>query len=205
MAGSFNKDIARDIDISVEQEFRLEENATVLGKAYTTVALDFELQKWLRLGLNYRFILNRRTEGAFGHRHRMMGDLSVRWRKRRLTFTNRVRLQSEIRTINYTAEYGFSPATDLRNTLKINYRVNRKYEPYLSLDARFLMRDARTPYYRGFDRHRITAGVDIMLAKNRVLDVYLMTSRHWNVLEPSHLFVIGFDFTFGSEGFLMGS
>lgn len=204
LAGSFNKDITRDIDISIEQELRLADNATQLDKAYTTLALDFELRKWLRLGLNYRFILNKRSE-LFGQRHRVMGDVAFRYRRQRLTFTNRVRLQSEIRTVNYSDEYGFAPATDLRNTLKINYRINRKFEPYLSLDARFLMRDARTPYYQGFDRHRIIAGVDIMLAQKRVLDVYLMTSRHWNVLEPSHLFVIGMDFTFGSQGFLMGS
>src|SRR5690606_30326815 len=100
---------------------------------------------------------------------------------------------------------GFAPATDLRNTFKINYRLNRKYEPYVSLDARFLLRDARTPYYTGFDRHRIIAGVDILLAQNRSLNVFLMTSRHWNVLEPRQLFVVGMDFTFGSQGFLLGS
>ncbi len=205
IAGSFNKDISKNFDISIEQEFRLEENASELGKSYTTLGIDYELQKWLRLGLNYRFILNKRDDGAFGQRHRLMGDLSVRLRKHRFTITNRVRLQSEIRTINYTAEYGFSPASDLRNTLKINYRVNRKYEPYLTLDARVLLRDARTPYYTGFDRHRIRAGVEILLAQKRVLDLYLMTSRHWNVLEPKHLFVIGMDFTFGSRGFLMGT
>lgn len=204
IAGSYNKDISRNIDISIEQELRFAENATQLDKAYTTLALDFELRKWLRLGLNYRFILNKGSD-VFGQRHRVMGDISFRYRKQRITLTNRVRLQSEIRTVNYSEEYGFAPATDLRNTLKINYQLNRKFEPYLALDVRFLLRDARTPYYTGFDRHRITAGVDILLAQKRVLDVYLMTSRHWNVLEPSHLFVIGIDFTFGSRGFLLGS
>lgn len=205
LAGSFNKDITRDLDVSLEQEFRLAENATELGKSYTTLGLDYELKKWLRLGLNYRFILNKSSADLFRHRHRLMGDVAVRLSKQRFTFTNRIRLQSEIRTVNYSDEYGFAPATDLRNTLKINYRINRKYEPYLSLDARFLIRDARTPYYTGFDRHRITAGVDIMLARNRSLDLYLMTSRHWNVLEPTQLFVVGMDFTFGSAGFLLGS
>lgn len=205
IAGSFNKDITRDMDVSIEQELRFAENATELDKAYTTLAIDYELKEWLRLGLNYRFILNKGGDGTFGQRNRLMADVAVRLRRQRFTFTNRLRLQSEVRTINYADKYGFAPATDLRNTFKINYKVNRKYEPYLALDARFLLRDARTPYYTGFDRHRVTAGVDILLARKRVLDVYLMTSRHWNVLEPSHLFVIGMDFTFGSEGFLLGS
>lgn len=204
VAGSFTKDINRDIDFSIEQEFRFAENATQLDKAYTTLGLDFELRKWLRLGLNYRFILNQRSD-SYGQRHRVMGDVAARFRKQRFTVTNRVRLQSEIRTVNYSDQYGFAPATDLRNTFKINYRLNRKYEPYISLDARFLLRDARTPYYTGFDRHRIIAGVDILLAQNRSLNVFLMTSRHWNVLEPRQLFVVGMDFTFGSQGFLLGS
>ncbi|NEN25046.1 DUF2490 domain-containing protein [Cryomorpha ignava] len=204
IAGTFNKDVSKDIDFSIEQEFRLEENATQVGKSYTTFSLDYELRQWLRFGLNYRFILNKTGDGVFGHRHRVMGDLVLRGYQQRFTFTNRSRIQSEVRTINYSAEYGFSPAWDLRNTSKVNYKINRKFEPYVSLDIRFLIRDAREPAYQGFDRHRIKLGVDVLLARNRVLDLYLMTSRHWNVLELTQLFVVGMDFNFGSQGLLLG-
>ena len=205
IAGTFNKDVSKNSDVSIEQEFRFEENSTVLGRSNTTIGLDFELRNWLRFGLNYRFILNRRADGVFGHRHRIMGDLVFKASHQRITFANRSRIQSEVRTINYSEEYGFSPAWDLRNTTKVNYRINRKYEPYLSLDIRFLIRDAREPAFQGLDRHRVRLGVEVLLAQNRVLDFYLMTSRHWNVLEPTQLFVIGMDFNFGSQGLIMGS
>lgn len=205
IAGSYNKDISKDIDVSLEQEFRFEENATQLGRSYTTFSLDYKLKQWIRLGFNYRFILNRGDDGVFGHRHRVMGDLVLRSDQQRFTISNRARVQSEIRTINYTNEYGFAPSWDLRNTLKVNYKVNRKYEPYVALDLRFLMRDVREPTYQGFDRHRIKLGVDVQLARNKGVDIYLMTSRHWNVSEPTQLFVVGVDFSFGSRGLLLGS
>lgn len=204
LSGSFSKDITKDFDFSIEQEFRLDENATELGKAYTTLSLDYKLQSWIRFGLNYRFILNKGDDALYGQRHRVMGDMSFRMQQHRWKFTNRIRAQSEIRTVNYTHEFGFAPTLDLRNTIKVKYRINRKYEPHMSADFRFLMRDVRTPYITGFDRHRIVAGVDITLARNKVLDLYVLTSRHWNIVEPKQLFVVGASFSFGSEGALLG-
>ena len=200
ISGSYSHDIVKDIEFKAKQEFRFDENATRLKKSYSTVAVGFEYIDWIHFQLNYRFILNQKSNGLFGQRHRIMGDVIFIPINGRFSLSNRVRFQSEIRTINYSEQYGFAPASNLRNTIKASYRINRKFKPYGYVDFRFLVRDARTPYYTGFDRHRVKAGVDITLARKRVLDLYLMTSRHWNVVEPSQVFVVGISFAFGSSG-----
>ena len=200
ISGSYSKDIVKDLEFKVKQEFRFDENATRLKKSYSTVAVEFEYIDWVHFQLNYRFILNQKSNGLYGQRHRIMGDVIFRPINGRFSLSNRVRFQSEVRTINYSEEYGFSPASNLRNTIKASYRINRKFKPYVHADFRFLLRDARTPYHTGFDRHRVKAGVDITLARKRVLDLYFMTSRHWNVVEPSQVFVAGVSFSFGGSG-----
>ena len=200
ISGSYSKDIVKNVEFKANQEFRLDESATRLKKSYSTVAVEFEYIEWVHFQFNYRFILNQKSDGSFGQRHRIMGDVIFRPINGRFSLSNRVRFQSEIRTINYSEKYGFAPASNLRNTIKASYRINRKFEPYAHVDFRFLVRDARTPYHTGFDRHRIKAGVDITLARKRALDLYLMTSRHWNVVEPSQVFVVGINYSFGGFG-----
>ncbi len=202
---SYNSDLTKDIDISLREEVRFEDNATSLGKSYTTLGLDYKLKRWIRFGFNYRFIFNKRKDGSYGQRHRIMGDLILRTYQKRFTLSYRARIQTEVKTYNYTHENGFAPATDFRNTFKANYTINRVYQPFATLDFRFLLRDANTPYLTGFDRSRFTAGMDIALAQKRELEVYFMTYRHWNTNEPDRVFVIGIEMSFGSRGLLLGS
>lgn len=202
---SYNSDLTKDLDLSVSEEIRLVDNATSLGKSYTTIGLDYKIRRWIRFGVNYRFILNKRADQSYGQAHRVMADLVLRTYQNRFTLTYRARIQSEVKTYNYTRDYGFAPATDFRNTFKVNYTINRIYQPFATLDLRFLLRDANTPYFTGFDRSRFTAGFDIALAEKRELEVYFMTYRHWNIIAPDRVFVIGLEFSFGSRGLLLGS
>lgn len=200
ISGSYDHSVTKGIDFKIKQEFRLDENASRLKKSYSTFRLDFNLNEWMRFQANYRFILNQKTNGLFGHRHRLMADLVLYPISRRFTLSNRIRFQSEVRTVHYSDKYGFAPANSLRNTVKINYRINRIYRPFADFDFRFLLRDPRTPYYTGFDRHRIKIGVEMTLARKRALDFYFMHSLHHNIKEPKQLFVVGMNFSFGGIG-----
>ena len=200
ISGSYDQSITKGINFKVKQEFRLDENATRLKKSYSTFRIDFDLTNWLRFQANYRFILNQKNNGLFGQRHRVMTDVVFYPISRRFSLSNRIRFQSEVRTLHYSDKYGFAPASSLRNTVKINYRINRFYRPFADFDFRFLLRDARTPYYRGFDRQRVKLGVEMTLARKRSLDVYIMHSLHHNIKKPKQLFVVGANFSFGGIG-----
>ncbi len=201
----YGKDISDKFDISLSQEVRMEENALLMGRTFTQLGLDYKLKRWIRFGLNYRFTLNRRGDGTYGHRHRIMTDLVLRTYQRQFTITYRGRLQSEVRTWNYPREFGFAPVWDLRNTLKVNYRLNRFIEPYVNLDLRFLLRDPDVPRFSGVDRTRLVVGADLLLAEGRVLGLFFLTNQYWNIDDGRRIYVFGMEFNFGSDRPLIGN
>lgn len=201
----YGKDISDKFDISISQEVRMEENALLMGRTFTQFGLDYKLERWIRFGLNYRFSLNRRGNGTYGHRHRIMTDLVLRTYQGQFTITYRGRLQSEIRTWNYPREFGFAPIWDFRNTLKINYRLNRFLEPYVNLDLRFLLRDPDEPRFSGVDRTRLVVGADLLLAEGKVLGLFFLTNQYWNIDDGRRIYVIGMEFNFGDDRPLIGN
>ncbi len=202
---SFNKDVSKKFDVSIDQEIRLEDNATVLGRAFTNFGVDYKAKKWLRLGGNYRLIFDRRKDGSYGQRHRLSADAILRAKEKRFTFAYRARLQWEVRGYNYSDRYGFSPTWDMRNRFKVNYKVNRQIAPYLSADIRISIDDARTPYLQGVDRIRLMVGVDWVMSATKVLDIYFVTSEEVQVIKPKRIYAIGIGFNFGSSRPLIGS
>jgi len=202
---SFGTDVTDDIDLSIEQEVRMEQNASVAGVIFTSLGLDYRFSRPFQVGINYRFILNDREPGLYGHRHRVMLDLQYRQIIRQWTFAYRARGQSEVRTINYADEYGFAPTFDLRNTFKGVYQLNRRFELYGSFDLRVLWRDADIPDFRGVDRFRYRLGTDILLAREQSIGIFIQHQREINVAEREVEFVIGLEYKFGSRRQLMGS
>ncbi|HKL39457.1 MAG TPA: DUF2490 domain-containing protein [Cryomorphaceae bacterium] len=202
---SYGGDINDDIDFSIEQEVRMEQNATTPGVIFTSLGLDYRLNREFQVGLNYRFILNDRDLDIYGHRHRVMLDLQYRKLVRQWTFGYRSRSQSEIRTRNYANEYGFSPTLDLRNTFKTVYQLNRRFELYASFDLRVLWSDPRTPDFRGIDRFRYRLGTDVLIAREQSIGIFLQHQREINISNPEVEFMIGLEYKFGSRRQLMES
>jgi hypothetical protein len=202
---AYGADLTDNIDLSIEQEVRMEQNATKAGVIFTSLGLDYRLTRKFQAGLNYRFILNDRADGSYGHRHRIMVDLQVREQYQQWTFAYRARGQSEVRTVNYTNEFGFSPTADLRNTFKTVYQLNRQYEVYFSFDLRVLWRDARIPEYRGVDRLRYRLGTDILVRRDQSFGIFIQHQRELNVAEREVEFMIGLEYKFGSRRPLMGT
>jgi hypothetical protein len=202
---SYGTDVTDDIDLSIEQEVRMEQNATVAGVIFTNVGLDYRFSRPFQVGINYRFILNDREPGVYGHRHRVMLDLQYRKMIRQWTFAYRARGQSEVRTINYADEFGFAPTLDLRNTVKGVYQLNRRFELYGSFDLRVLWRDPNIPDFRGVDRFRYRLGTDILIAREQSIGIFIQHQREINVSDPEVEFTIGLEYKFGSRRQLMES
>lgn len=200
---AYGTDITKDLDVTIEQEVRMEQNATTPGVIFTNLGLDYRVVDKFMVGVNYRFILNDRPDGVYGHRHRVMLDLQYRERSQQWTFAYRARGQSEVRTINYSDEFGFSPTLDLRNTLKTVYKLNRRYSLYASFDLRVLWSDPRVPDFRGIDRFRYRLGTDILVKREQSFGVFIQHQRELNVLSPEVEFMIGLEYKFGSRRPLM--
>jgi len=196
---SYNTDIFDALSLTLEQEVRMEQNASTPGVIFTNVGIDYRLNKKLEVGLNYRFILNDRPSGIYGHRHRAMLDVQYRERFQQWTISYRVRGQSEVRTINYSDRFGFAPTADLRNTFKTTFRVNRQIDVYGSFDLRVLIREPRVPNFSGVDRLRYRVGTEKLLKKGRAIGLFIQYQREVNVENPQLEFNVGIGYKFSRQ------
>jgi len=202
---SYGAKISDDFDFSIAQEVRMAQNATAASVIFTNVAVDYRLSRAFEIGLNYRFLLNDQERGVYGHKHRVMLDLQIREKHRQWTFAYRARAQSEIRTRNYSNEFGFAPTADFRNTVKTVCQLNRRFEVYASVDLRVLWNNPRTPDYRGIDRFRYRLGTDILVAREQSIGIFIQHQREINIPRPEVEFMIGLEYKFGSRRQLMES
>lgn len=195
--------LSKKLNLSLKEELRFNENVSVLSKFNSTLGLKYKVKKWIRFGGHYRFSLNKKNNGSYGQRHRFMGDMTLRAYPQQFKLSYRARIQKEIRGHNYK-KINDIPAstTDFRNTFTVAYAVNKTYQPYASFDLRYRIKDTKNPEISDFDRYKITAGVDMRLAKRRDLSVYFMTSRRWHKLVPSQLYVVGIQFSLSNKGIL---
>jgi hypothetical protein len=204
LALGYNTDITKKWDFAVDHEFRIDENATRLRRSLTTFGLDYKLYRWLRFGANYRLSMNRKGDGTYGLRNRFMGDLVLRGYDRRFTFSYRARYQYEKRGYNYNENDREQASTDIRNTFKVNYTINRMYRPYVAIDTRHAFTASNDNIEPGLDRWRFVTGLDMQFSRTQVLGLYFMYNAEVNVVEPVERFIIGAEFYFGGTRPVLG-
>jgi hypothetical protein len=203
---SYGKDISKKFDFSIEQEFRLQNNATQLERTFTDVGIDYKVEKWLQFGVDYRFILDRRPSGDYGVRNRITTDAILKKQLHRFRLAYRARLQWELKGYNYNREYGFAPTWDFRNRFKASYQLNRIWEPFVALDVRLLITDANKPYItNAIDRFRLFVGTEYNMSSDFTLEFFFLTSQQVQIVAPIRVFAIGVGINFGSKTNLLGS
>jgi hypothetical protein len=204
LAVGYNTDITKKWDFAVDHEFRMDENSTRLRRSLTTFGIDYKVERWLRFGANYRLSLNRKGDGTYGIRNRFMGDVVLRGYQKRFIFSYRLRYQYERRGFNYNERQTSSPYTDIRNTFKVNYRINRMYRPYFALDSRHALTAPNNNFQPGLDRYRLVFGLDTQLSRTQVLGVYFMYNEEVNVVAPVQRYVLGVEYNFGGTRPVLG-
>lgn len=196
VSGEYETELFKDFELEVEQEFRFEDNSRQLGRMHTNIGLEYKLAYPLRIGANYRFILNRRDNDLFGHRHRGTVDLTFRHRMRQWRFSYRARMQWEVRGWNYTNETGLVPSRKFRNKFELQYQIDRRLAAFVDVNIRVLAFDPNEPGYSGINRYRYRAGIEWLTAEYRTVTLFFLHDRDINVVSPAHEYVVGVSFGF---------
>ncbi len=190
----YGTEIFKDFDLGVEQQFRFEDNAQRLGHIHTNIGLSYKVTDLVRIGGNYRFILNRRDNDLFARRHRATADLVLRHRIRQWRFTYRGRMQWDFRGWGYTMETGRTPASKFRNKFQVQYQIDRKTAVYGDFNIRVLVFDPRQPDYSGINRYRYRAGVKFLTSEYSTVSLFFQHDRDVNVVEPEETYIVGVGF-----------
>jgi hypothetical protein len=192
---SLEKELSEKMSISMDEEFRLKENFTKLNLLYTNVGASYKAARNIKIGLTYRLIEKWKQENpGFSYRHRLMFDMSFKYKFNSWSVSYRSRIQSELRDI-YTSAFGMIPEWYWRNKFDLKKKL-RRYTPYLGAEFRYQLVDPRGPESNfGWHRARMYGGVDFEINNTIALGIYYLVQHDINIVNPQYLYILGLQYS----------
>jgi len=191
-AMSWGADLSDKWTLQVDQEFRFENNGQNLGRTFSAIGFRYKLSKVIRFQAHYRYIRDK-DDRWWGNRNRLMFDVVLRTKQTQWRYLTRSRIQIEKNGYGFIDEKSDIPRIYFRQMAKINFRLNRIWEPYLSGEARFMIKDTRVPGYSGFDRHRITLGTDYNVTDKLRIGAFFREQQEWNRPRNDRYWIFGIE------------
>jgi len=184
---SVEKKIIPTLSVSINQEFRMNENITELGTFFTDVGLNLKINKYLRFSASYRFINKRRLDDSYSMRHRYYFDLMLRKKFSPVILSFRKRFQSQYVDV-FSSEDGKIPDYYSRNKLTLKVDAGKNIQPYVYAE---LFSPLKRPYSIFIDNARYCLGVEYSINRMNTIDVFYMFQQEYNVKNPEADHIIG--------------
>jgi hypothetical protein len=187
---TIEKDISKRLSVFASQELRLKENFTQPDELFTDLGASYKPLKRVKLSFSYRFIekYDPRTYYWQGFRfgHRLMLDLSYRYKIKRWILSYRSRWQTEMKYV-YSSDKGKVPEWEWRNRFEIKYDLNR-FEPYAGTELFYQFRNPRHPE-GDFSLYtiKVVAGADFHIDRMNTIGVFFLVQRDRNIPNPQNL------------------
>jgi hypothetical protein len=187
---SWSSELNDKLSVVLDNEARWENNASVLGRYFIEPGIRYKFSDLFRLQLQYRFIRDF-DERWWGNRNRITLDAIFKIKKARWKYLMRARFQYEKNGYGFIDESLDVPELYNREMIKVNYRLNRFWEPFISFEARFLFQDDALPGFIGFDRHRLRLGTDYNISNRLSVGAFLSWQQEWNRNTNDRLLILG--------------
>lgn len=184
---SVEKKIIPNLSVSLNQEFRMNENITELGTFFTDVGATYKINKYLRFSANYRFTNKRRLDDSYSIRHRYYFDLTVHKKFSSVILSFRTRFQSQYTDV-FSSDAGKVPAYYSRNKLSIKYDDGRRLKPYFYAE---IFSPLKRPFDIFIDNTRYCAGLEYEINRMNTIDFFYMFQKEYNVNDPVTDHIIG--------------
>ncbi|MEX1188292.1 MAG: DUF2490 domain-containing protein [Bacteroidia bacterium] len=194
---SYSTKITDKWTVLLDNEARWENNATVLGRYFFEPGIRYKFSDLFRLQLQYRFIRDF-DERWWGNRHRVTLDAIFKIKQARWKYLIRSRFQYEVNGYGFIDESLSVPELYNREMMKVNYLVNRYWEPFVSFEARFLFQDDALPGFIGLDRHRLRVGTDYNISNQLKFGGFLSWQQEWNRQTNDRLLILGFEISWNA-------
>ncbi len=188
---SVEKKIIPTLSVSINQEFRLNENITELGTFFTDIGLNYKINKYLRVSASYRFINKRRLDDSYSIRHRYYFDLVVRKKFNPVTLSFRTRFQSQYNDV-LSSEDGKIPEYYSRNKLTVKVDAGNHLSPYVYAE---LFSPLKRPFDIFMDNMRYCVGVEYEINRMNTLDVFYIFQKECHVKNPETDHIIGIGYS----------
>lgn len=188
-----SKKISKKFSVALKEDVRFYNNASNLKTNFTQLSASYKLQKYISIGLAYRFANKKEYDFSTTHQHLFISDLKVKHNYKRLGFAYRLRYQRKYTSIN-TEENGTIPATYLRHRWTAKYSIRKsRFAPYASFEL-FQDMDYIDRYYQKKQRYTIACTYE---SKNKnETTVFFTFQREMNQANPMQSGILGIKYNF---------
>lgn len=175
---SAEKKLKNKFSLSGKVQARLEENFTLLNRAYFKVGLGYELTEFLNAGVSANLMQTRSGYKPMDDDYRYTAFLTYKTKiTEQLSFSDKVIYQV---TNNYLINSDLLDTksnTVLRNRLILKYKLNRRGEIYATDELLFQLIGKKEKY---LGRNRIYFGYIYKLNNRLDLEPYFIAERSYN-------------------------
>jgi hypothetical protein len=194
---SVEKPLSKKVSLNFDEELRLRDFCTDLNLVYTNLGVSYKPVKRLKIDLTYRwtekYVDYEKADGWFSTRHRLMFNVSYKYKINNIILAYRTMIQSEFKNYNSSSK-GKVPEWFWRNKFEVKYEI-KKFTPYIGTEVRYQIKDPRNPYAdMGFHRIRMFAGCDYKINKRNSVGAYFLAQREFGVVHPEGQYVLGLQY-----------
>ncbi len=180
--------VSKKIRLEANQMLRFELSPLQTQRIMPELAGSYDVKKWLRLRLGYRYISERNKFDRFEKWHRFFGDVRFEGKWERIRLTNRLRYQNQV-----TDEFGQEDKQTLRGQLQLGYDTDRMIEPFVSGEMFYRMTGKRSP---GINKYRFELGASAGIDQHDVSLSYRMELPVADANDPTmHILMFSYHFT----------
>jgi len=186
---SVESEVAKDIEVSLTEEFRFNQNATYFNDWLNTLGLIYKIDKHFKIGGGYRFGIERDLENGREYSHRFYADGAAKYKLHRWTGYYRLRYQADYSQI-YSSNGGTTPDLFLRNRFLVNYNVPKwPILPFVSYEFFYRLNN---PDGNSIENNRYTLGIEYRLLKDLTTGIYYrIQTKRGNNIKPKNIYVLG--------------
>ncbi len=188
----FGYNLSDKFKLSLEEEVRLRENASLLRKELTDLGLTYKVSKFFRLSLNYRLELTSSNPGEYAWRNGLYVDLTLRKGFNRFQADYRIRFQSpKVEAVSEIA----SANQWMKNRHKVSLEYDIKGIPLTpEIEAELFI-----PFEKHqalmIDEYRLWAKLSYALNKKNEIGIKYGIQQEVNVNDPLRAYILGISYS----------
>jgi len=185
------KDITKKLTASLEYEHRFDNNLTTFDKALVEPSVSFDLFKFLRIGAEWRFMVDQNIKREIEYNQR--AALFIRFQQSVDDFDLKLRTALQYGFDELTLSTNYGQKLISRNTFEIEYNwFGSKFRPFTSYEFFYHINN---PNGGIINQWRAKTGTSYRLSKASDLSVYYLFESEINVAYPVNAHVIGVGFS----------
>lgn len=182
--------IFKSIEFSIEEQFRLQNNATQIDQFFTDVGLGYDIFSFFELSGYYRFDNVNEDYGLKTH-HKFFTDITLQQSVRRFSLSLRARYQTKyVDLIN--EEEGYLLKDYLRNKISVKYDHRKLPVSLKFANEWFCQVNKYTGYF--YDKVRVEFGLAYNINPDNSIDLSYKIDTEFNVPNPNRNYILQFSY-----------